>query len=85
MVESLSKRGWKLRIQALRMKAMAGDVSAATEVGLTLLEGIRGRDGQSIVRRDSRAAVVFLRKAAIAGDDTAASSLGYAYDIGLGT
>jgi len=56
-----------------------------TDLGTTLLEGIQGRDGQSIVRRNPRAAVALLHRAATSGDTTAASSLGYAYDIGLGT
>jgi uncharacterized protein len=56
-----------------------------TDLGLTLLEGIQGRGGQSFVRRNPRAAVALLRQAATNGDATASSSLGYAYDRGLGT
>lgn len=63
---------------------MAGDTAAATELGMDLLEGVRGSRGRTIVRRNSRAAVQFLRQAANAGDLTAACSLGYAYDVGLG-
>jgi TPR repeat protein len=85
MLRSLTKRGWRDHVASLRRKASAGDVSALTNLGLTFLEGIQGRNGQSIVRRNPRAAVVLLRQAAISGDAAAASSLGYAYDRGLGT
>jgi TPR repeat protein len=85
MLKSLTKRGWRDHVASLRKKTSAGDVSAVTELGLTFLEGIQGRNGQSIVRRNSRAAVALLHQAATSGDTAAASSLGYAYDIGLGT
>lgn len=56
-----------------------------TDLGLNLFEGIQDRKGRSIVRRNPRAAVTWFLRAANRGDRTAASSLGYAYDVGLGT
>jgi TPR repeat protein len=56
-----------------------------TNLGLDLLEGIQNRKGRSIVRRNPRAAIAYFRKAAARGDSTAATSLGYAYDVGIGT
>jgi TPR repeat protein len=56
-----------------------------TDLGLSLLEGIQDRNGRSLVRRNSRAAVAWFRQAAKRGDITAVSSLGHAYDVGLGT
>jgi TPR repeat protein len=85
MLRPLTKRGWRDHVASLRRKASTGDVSAMTDLGLTFLEGIQGRNGQSIVRRNPRAAVVLLHQAAISGDTAAASALGYAYDRGLGT
>jgi len=85
MLRSLTKRGWRDHVASLRKKASAGDVAAITDLGVTFLEGIQGRNGQSIVRRNPRAAVALLHQAATGGDTAAASSLGYAYDTGLGT
>jgi TPR repeat protein len=85
MLRSLTKRGWRDHIALLGREADAGEVSAMTDLGLNLLEGIQDRKGRSIVRRNPRAAVTWFRKAANRGDRTAASSLGYAYDVGLGT
>jgi TPR repeat protein len=85
MLRSLTKRGWRDHVASLRKKANAGEVAAITDLGLTFLEGIQGRNGQSIVRRNPRAAVALLHQAATSGDTAAASSLGYAYDTGLGT
>jgi uncharacterized protein len=85
MLRSLTKRGWRDHIALLGRQADAGEVSAMTDLGLNLLEGIQDRKGRSIVRRNPRAAVTWFRKAANRGDRTAASSLGYAYDVGLGT
>ena len=84
MLKSLTKRGWHDHIASLKQKALAGDLSATTELGLNLFEGIQDRKGRSIVRRNPRAAVTFFRQAANRGDSTAACSLGYAYDVGLG-
>jgi TPR repeat protein len=85
MVRSLTKRGWRNHIASLIRQADAGEVSAMTDLGLNLLEGIQDRKGRSMVRRNPRLAVTWLRRAANRGDSTAASSLGYAYDLGLGT
>jgi hypothetical protein len=85
MLRSLTKRGWRDHIASLERQADAGEVSAMTDLGLNLLDGIQDRKGRSIVRRNPRAAVTWFRQAANRGDRTAASSLGYVYDVGLGT
>lgn len=85
MLRSLTKRGWRDHIASLGRQADAGKVSAMTDLGLNLLDGIQDRKGRSIVRRNPRMAVTWFRQAANRGDRTAASSLGYAYDVGLGT
>jgi TPR repeat protein len=85
MLRSLTKRGWRDHIASLVRQADAGEVSAMTDLGLNLFEGIQDRRGRSIVRRNPRAAVAWFRQAANRGDSTAASSLGYAYNVGLGT
>jgi Sel1 repeat len=85
MHRPLTKLGWREQIASLRRRASTGDVSAITDLGLTLLEGIQDRKGQSMVRRNPRAAVALFHRAATSGDATAASSLGYAYHRGLGT
>jgi TPR repeat protein len=85
MLRPLTKRGWRDHIASLGRQADAGEVSAMTDLGLNLFEGIQDRKGRSIVRRNPRAAVAWFRQAANRGDSTAASSLGYAYNVGLGT
>ena len=55
------------------------------DLGLNLFEGIQDRRGRSLVRRNPGMAVTWFRMAASHGDSTAAGSLGYAYDVGLGT
>jgi TPR repeat protein len=85
MLRSLTKRGWRDHIASLGRRADAGEVSAMTDLGLNLFEGIQDRKGRSIVRRNPRAAVAWFLRAANRGDRTAASSLGYACDVGLGT
>jgi TPR repeat protein len=85
MLRPLTKRGWRDDIALLGRQADAGEVSAMTDLGLNLLEGIQDRKGRSIVRRNPRMAVTWFRQAAKRGDHAAASSLGYAYDVGLGT
>jgi TPR repeat protein len=85
MVRSLTKRGWRDHIASLKRQADAGEVSAMTDLGLNLLEGIQDREGRSMVRRNPRLAITWFRRAANRGDSTAASSLGYAYDVGPGT
>jgi TPR repeat protein len=85
MLRSLTKRSWRDHIASLGRRADAGEVSTMTDLGLNLFEGIQDRKGRSIVRRNPRAAVAWLLRAANCGDRTAATSLGYAYDVGLGT
>ena len=85
MLRSLTTRGWRNHIASLRRRAETGEVFAMTALGLNLLEGIQDPNGRSIVRRNPRAAVAWFRQAADRGDHTAATSLGYAYDVGLGT
>lgn len=85
MLRSLTKSSWRDHIASLVRQAEAGEVSAMTDLGFNLFEGIQDRKGRSIVRRNPREAVAWFRQAANRGDSTAASSLGYAYNIGLGT
>jgi uncharacterized protein len=85
MLRSLTKRGWRDHIASLRRQADTGEVSAMTDLGLNLFEGIQDRKERSIVRRNPSAAVTWFRQAANRGDSTAASALGYAYNVGLGT
>jgi len=68
----------------LRRDAAAGDVTSATDLALTLADGVQDRNGRSLVRRNSAYSVRLLRRAAQSGDPTAAGSLGYAYDVGRG-
>lgn len=84
MLRSLTKHGWRDHIATLRRQATAGKVSAMTDLGLNLFEGIQDRKGRSLVRRNPSAAVTWFRAAASHGDPTATCSLGYAYDVGLG-
>jgi TPR repeat protein len=84
VIRPLTKSGWRDRIASLIRRADAGEFSAMTDLGLDLMEGIQDRKGRSIVRRNPRAAVTWFRRAAKCGDPTAATSLGYAYDVGLG-
>jgi TPR repeat protein len=85
MPRSLTKHGWRDQIASLRRHATAGVVSAMTDLGLNLFEGIQDRKERSLVRRNSSVAVAWFHEAASHGDPTAAGSLGYAYDVGLGT
>jgi tetratricopeptide (TPR) repeat protein len=56
-----------------------------TNLGLDLFGGIQDPSGRTLIRRNSKAAVAWFLKAANRGDPTAAGSLGYAYDMGIGT
>jgi TPR repeat protein len=80
-----TQRSWKRRIASLRRAVHAGDVAAMSELGLDLLEGIQDRRGNVLVRRDPRTAFHLLSEAAARGDVYAMASLGYTYDLGLGT
>ena len=85
MLRTLTKRGWRDHIASLQRRAAVGDVRAMTDLGVTLLEGIQDRKARSLARRNPRAALMWLRNAAGHGDACPAWSLGYAYDVGLGT
>jgi len=52
MLRPLTKRGWRDHIASLGRRADAGEVSAMTDLGLNLLDGIQDRKGRSIVRRN---------------------------------
>ena len=80
-----TKSGWRRHIAMLKRRADSGDFAAMTDLGLNLLEGIQDRRGRSLVQRNPAAALVWLRLAADRGDATAAVTVGYAYDVGLGT
>src|SRR5439155_9492924 len=81
----LGKRDWQRRTALLRREALAGKVGAMADLGLLLQEGIQDERGRAIVRRNPRAGFRLLLRAAVNGDTSAAFSLGYAYDVGLGT
>jgi TPR repeat protein len=85
MATPMTKRGWRNRITFLRRRAVAGDLASIRDLGLDLLDGIQDKKGRTIVRRNPRAAFRLLRRAAQMGDVMATSSVGYAYDHGLGT
>lgn len=72
------------RVTRLRRDTDAGNMAATRDLGLTLLGGIKNRQGRSVVRRNSTYAVRLLERAAGRGDSMAAASLGYAYGVGQG-
>jgi TPR repeat protein len=72
-------------ISELRRRAAQGDVSAMCDLGMWLQEGFQDKTGRSVVRRNPAYAFRLLKGAAERGHGEAASSLGYAYDVGLGT
>lgn len=84
MPRSFTKHGWRDHVASLKRQAAAGKVTAMTDLGLNLFEGIQDRKGRSLVRRNPRSAVRWFREAASRDDPSAAASLGYAYDVGLG-
>ncbi len=79
------KPNWDRVIAGLRQGVAAGNVQAMTELAITINEGIRGRNGRVLVRRNAPYAFRLLRRAVESGDETAAGSLGYAYSVGRGT
>lgn len=85
MSPRLGPRFWTKRIATLRRAAASGDAASMRDLGLTWLEGIQDRYGRALVRRNPRAALRLLRDAFAHGDTRAAFSIGYAYDVGLGT
>jgi len=84
MKARVRKPDWTRVMARLRNGVTAGDVPSIRDLGLTLAEGIQGRKGRSLVRRNSAYAVRLFRRAAESGDPTAAGALGYAYDVGRG-
>lgn len=78
------QQNWSRIVARLRRRVAAGDLAAATDLGLNLADGIQDRSGRSLVRRNSKYAVRLFRRAVESGDSTAAHSLGYAYDVGRG-
>lgn len=81
---SVKRRG-RNRIESGRRQAVGEDVASIRDLGLNLLEGIQDKQGRTVVRRNPLKAFRLLHQAALMGDITAASSVGYAYDRGLGT
>jgi TPR repeat protein len=69
----------------LRRRVSQGDVSAMCDLGMWLQEGFQDRKGRSVLRSNPAYAFRLLKAAAEGGYKEAAASLGYAYDIGLGT
>jgi TPR repeat protein len=72
-------------ISELRRRVVQGDVSAMCDIGMWLQEGFQDRKGRSVLRSNPAYAFRLLKTAAEGGYKEAAASLGYAYDVGLGT
>src|SRR5580698_4093970 len=72
-------------IAALRHRVAQDDGSAMTDLAMWLMEGFRDRKGRVIVRSNPAYAFRLFKAAAGKGEPLAFSSLGYAYDLGLGT
>src|SRR2546428_475984 len=79
------KRDWRQRAAFLRREALAGNLAAMAGLGLLLQEGLQDERRRAIVRPNPRAGFRLLLRAAANGDASAAFSLGYTYDVGLGT
>jgi TPR repeat protein len=75
----------KTMIATLRRRVRQGDLSAMSDLGMWLQEGSQDRKGRSILRSNPAYAFRLLKAAAEGGYKEAAASLGYAYDVGLGT
>jgi hypothetical protein len=86
-VESRTQRRPNLKtiIATLRRKVAQDDVSAMCDLGMWLQEGFQDRKGRSTLRRNPGYAFRLLKTASEGGHKVAAASLGYAYDVGLGT
>jgi TPR repeat protein len=69
----------------LRRRVSQGNLSAMCDLGMWLQEGSQDRKGRSILRSNPAYAFRLLKAAAEGGYKEAAASLGYAYDVGLGT
>jgi TPR repeat protein len=85
MSASRTNRDLPKLIDALRLRVAQGDVLAMCDLGMWLQEGFQDKSGRSVVRRNPAYAFRLLKGAAERGHGKAASSLGYAYDVGLGT
>lgn len=80
----MGKSHWKRRIALLKRRTAAGDIAAARDLALDLLDGIQDQQGHSVVRRNSPYAVRLLQYAAENGESSAAAMLAYAHDVGKG-
>jgi TPR repeat protein len=85
MSASKLTRDFPKYISELRRRVSQGDLSAMCDLGMWLQEGFQDRKGRSILRSSPAYALRLLKTAAEGGYKEAAASLGYAYDIGLGT
>lgn len=72
-------------IARLRRDVAQGELAAMCELGMWLQEGFRDKKGRRILRSNAGYAFRLLKRAAEGGHQPAAASLGYAYDLGLGT
>jgi TPR repeat protein len=72
-------------IASLRRRVAQGDVSAMSDLGMWLQEGFQDKKGRAVIRRDPAYAFRLFKRAAATGYAQAFASLGYAYDVGLGT
>jgi TPR repeat protein len=72
-------------ISELRRRVAQGDASAMCDLGMWLQEGSQDRKGRSVLRSNPAYAFRLLKAAAEGGYKEAATSLGHAYDVGLGT
>jgi len=85
MSTSKNNRNLRKLIAALRLRVTRGDLSAMCDFGMWLQEGFQDRKGRRVLRSNPAYAFRLLKRAAEAGYKEAAASLGYAYDVGLGT
>ncbi len=80
-----SRPGIKKIIAALRRRVAQGDASAMWDLGTWLRDGFQDRKGRSVLRSNPAYAFRLFKRAASRQYEPAFSSLGYAYDTGLGT
>jgi TPR repeat protein len=85
MMSAKANQGLSKLISALRLRVAQDDLSAMCDLGTWLQEGLQDKKGRSVVRRNPAYAFRLLKGAAERGYQGAAFSLGYAYDVGLGT
>lgn len=69
----------------LRRGVVQGDVWAMCDLGMWLQEGLQDKKGRSVIRSDPAYAFQLFKHVAEKGYAQAYVSLGYAYDVGLGT